>query len=297
MGAEVTRKKFTWPLTAALVLALGVASWAIGRFLLHPAQKIAQQNVAVSPTVSVEPSSTARPQATSPNQADALELAARLPASAATSATIVPQVVTPIRTHSSRPSKHTISSGQQAECTRWHCCCPSWRSKSSQASLSLPTLNTARNSQPKAQPSSSQASSQRGDSSVPVELERANERVARNDREVNSGTPSVQQPPEEKHREPPIEPPSSRPVLGPTLISWSGFVNHERTVTLELPGTPGMVEIPRTYSRKVGMVEPPTSDNGWRRVVLRIMGNGEVSIIVRWWPQSSSIATNAAGQR
>src|SRR5262249_55035214 len=146
--------------------------------------------------------------------------------------------------------------------------------------------------------SSQTASTQTSDTagpqtSVPPELERANGRVVRNDNDSQQNR-GVQQLPEEKRREPPIEPAGSRPALGPTLITWSGFVNRERTVTLELPGTPGLVEIPRSYSKKVGMVEPPTIDNGWRRVVLRVFGDGEVSIVVRWWPQSNSVATNAA---
>jgi serine/threonine protein kinase len=305
---EVTRKKFTWPRTAALVLALGIGAWAIGKFLLHPAQDIAQRPIAVSPTPSVEPSSTVRPQATSPNQPDALELAARLPASAITSPTIVPQVVSPIRSHAPRIAKRAAAAGSRRSAPESPIATHRGSkagNHGSQTALSLPTLNTPRASQPKnrqsaPEPSSSQTSDSSGpaaQTSVPPELERANGRVARNDHETNAGTPSVQQPPEERHREPPIEPPSGRPVMGPTLISWSGFVNHERTVTLELPGTPGTVEIPRSYSRKVGMVEPPTSDNGWRRVVLRIIGDGEVSIVVRWWPQSSSVATNAGAQR
>jgi len=83
---------------------------------------------------------------------------------------------------------------------------------------------------------------------------------------------------------------SAREVYAPKLIMWSGYVDRERTVTLELPGVPGTVEVPRGYTKRVGMVEPPNFDNGWRRVVLRVYGRGEVSVVIRWWPRASQVA-------
>jgi hypothetical protein len=68
------------------------------------------------------------------------------------------------------------------------------------------------------------------------------------------------------------------------LFHWSGRVNYEREITIELPGAPGTVEIPRAYRKRVGVIEPPSANNGWRFVVLRVFGQGGVSIIVRWWP-------------
>ncbi len=72
--------------------------------------------------------------------------------------------------------------------------------------------------------------------------------------------------------------------IGPKLIQWHGYVNREREITIEMPGVPGLVEIPRLYRNRVGVVEPPGADNQWRSVVLRVFGRGNVSIIIRWWP-------------
>lgn len=96
---------------------------------------------------------------------------------------------------------------------------------------------------------------------------------------------------------PPPEPPSEaddrppvRTLLGPKVITWSGRVIRERKVTLELPGLPGMVEIPRKHSKRVGMIEPPSPDNNWRRVVLRVFGDGQVFFVIRWWPSAPNAA-------
>ena len=79
--------------------------------------------------------------------------------------------------------------------------------------------------------------------------------------------------------------PTATPVLSePKLISWQGRVYGTREITLELPGVPGMLDIPRDYRKKVGVIEPPSPSNGWRRTVLRVFGNGDVSLIVRWLP-------------
>jgi serine/threonine protein kinase len=72
--------------------------------------------------------------------------------------------------------------------------------------------------------------------------------------------------------------------IGPKLYHWSGRVNDEREITIELPGVPGTVEVPRAYRDRVGVIEPPSANNRWSCVVLRVFGRGGVSIIVRWWP-------------
>jgi hypothetical protein len=56
-----------------------------------------------------------------------------------------------------------------------------------------------------------------------------------------------------------------------------------------MPGVPGMVDIPRDYRKKVGVIEPPSPRNGWRRAVLRVFGNGDVALIVRWLPHRDSL--------
>ena len=73
--------------------------------------------------------------------------------------------------------------------------------------------------------------------------------------------------------------------IGPKLIQWSGRVNGEREVLIDLPGTPGTLEIPRVYRKRVGMIEPPSASNRWRCVRLRVFGEGGVSFVVRWWPK------------
>jgi serine/threonine protein kinase len=72
--------------------------------------------------------------------------------------------------------------------------------------------------------------------------------------------------------------------IGPQLIQWRGAVNRERVIKIEMPGVPGMIEIPRVYRDRVGVVEPPGENNSWSCAVLRIFGRGSVSILVRWWP-------------
>lgn len=78
--------------------------------------------------------------------------------------------------------------------------------------------------------------------------------------------------------------------IGPKLIQWSGRVRGEREVTIDLPGTPGMLEIPRVYRNRVAMIEPPSASNRWRFARLRVFGDGGVSFVVRWWPNSTPMS-------
>ncbi|MBO0861588.1 MAG: protein kinase [Chloracidobacterium sp.] len=78
-------------------------------------------------------------------------------------------------------------------------------------------------------------------------------------------------------------------IVGPKLYQWSGRVNNEREITIELPGVPGTVEIPRAYRDRVGVVEPPSAHNRWSCVVLRIIGRGGFSFVIRWWPSAHRV--------
>jgi serine/threonine protein kinase len=78
--------------------------------------------------------------------------------------------------------------------------------------------------------------------------------------------------------------------IGPKLYQWSGRVDYQREITIELPGVPGTVEIPRAFRDRVGVIEPPSVNNRWSCVVLRVFGRGGVSIIVRWWPAARKAA-------
>ncbi|MEO6725265.1 MAG: protein kinase [Blastocatellia bacterium] len=75
--------------------------------------------------------------------------------------------------------------------------------------------------------------------------------------------------------------------LGPKLIQWSGSVTREREVTIDLPGVPGILEIPRVYRNRIGIVQPPSASNGWRTATVRVFGQGGVSFVVRWWPMGT----------
>jgi serine/threonine protein kinase len=73
-------------------------------------------------------------------------------------------------------------------------------------------------------------------------------------------------------------------TVRPRLYQWSGRVEYQREITIELPGVPGTVEIPRAFRHRVGVIEPPSAANRWNFVVLRIFGRGGVSFVIRWWP-------------
>jgi serine/threonine protein kinase len=77
--------------------------------------------------------------------------------------------------------------------------------------------------------------------------------------------------------------------LGPRLIQWNGDVTSERVITIEMPGVPGTIEIPRAYRNRVGVIESPSHNNNWRYAVLRVFGQGPVTILVRWWPMASKM--------
>ncbi|HYE74340.1 MAG TPA: hypothetical protein VEF04_13460, partial [Blastocatellia bacterium] len=83
-------------------------------------------------------------------------------------------------------------------------------------------------------------------------------------------------------------PQHSVPETEPKLYSWRGEVDRVRHVTIEMPGEPGTIQIPRDFRKRVGVVEPPSPSNGWRRVVLRVFGDGLVSVILRWYPNRRS---------
>jgi hypothetical protein len=67
-----------------------------------------------------------------------------------------------------------------------------------------------------------------------------------------------------------------------------------REITIEMPGGPGVIEIPRVYRDRVGVIEPPSAENRWRCAVLRIFGRGQVSFVMRWWPVTPEMRSASA---
>jgi hypothetical protein len=61
-------------------------------------------------------------------------------------------------------------------------------------------------------------------------------------------------------------------------------------VKIDMPGVPGKIEISQAPGFSVEIIEPPTAANNWRHVTLRILGQGDVSFRLRWWPISGSTA-------
>ncbi len=126
------------------------------------------------------------------------------------------------------------------------------------------------------------------------------DRIASN-RSRSEGDDNHRRYPDVRSQEPDNNPDDDEPYreeprqIGPKLIQWSGSVNREREIIIELPGVPGTLEIPRVYRNRVGMVEPPSASNRWRCAKLRVFGKGGVSIVVRWWPSSSQYS-RLAGQ-
>jgi Protein kinase domain len=88
----------------------------------------------------------------------------------------------------------------------------------------------------------------------------------------------------------PYDDDDGRQRLGPRLIQWNGDVFNERVIKIEMPGVPGTIEIPRVYRDRVGVIESPSHNNNWRYAVLRVFGQGSVTILVRWWPMASKMA-------
>ena len=75
-----------------------------------------------------------------------------------------------------------------------------------------------------------------------------------------------------------------------TLI-WSGRLQKNGTVVLDggvasqgsltgdLPGVPVMIEI---ESKDVGVAEPPSTGNGWKRITLRSNKNINATVTIHW---------------
>ncbi len=88
-----------------------------------------------------------------------------------------------------------------------------------------------------------------------------------------------------KRQDQPQRPTEIMPLPEPKVFAWQGRVNGVREITLDMPGTPGSVEIPPTFRKRIGIIEPPSPGNKWRKLVLRVFGDGDVSLVVRWMPR------------
>jgi serine/threonine protein kinase len=78
--------------------------------------------------------------------------------------------------------------------------------------------------------------------------------------------------------------------MRPRMLQWSGTISRERVVKIDMPGVPGKIEISQAPGFSIEIIEPPTAANNWRHVTLRILGQGDVSFRLRWWPISRSTA-------
>jgi serine/threonine protein kinase len=78
--------------------------------------------------------------------------------------------------------------------------------------------------------------------------------------------------------------------IKPKMLQWSGTVSRERVVKIDMPGVPGKIEISRASGCSVEITEPPTAANKWRQVTLRVLGQGDASFRLQWWPISRSTA-------
>lgn len=120
---------------------------------------------------------------------------------------------------------------------------------------------------------------------APIEVATNSDRTERDEAEAKAPqTPPVRRPEQRIEN----TPQASAPDAEPKLYSWRGEVDRVRHVTIEMPGEPGTIQIPRDFRKRVGVVEPPSPSNGWRRVVLRVFGDGLVSVILRWYPNRRS---------
>jgi serine/threonine protein kinase len=290
---------------AALLLMISAGGILFGRHLINSqrASTATRENAVLTPSPSSTVQNGEQGSLMPGSDADALELAARLSQittipGKATSSQALPvssqygPVVKPSSSLNGNVSRPTSTSTTTAPAPP--------RAKPQSPPVPLPSVVATRIPQPNSQPEITQAP--RKDESRQIYRQKPDETVAQNQRtddEVQRSEPeNIRDNDSDNHR-PSATIPSRRgnsprrnndleeeseDQIGPKLIQWSGAVNRERVIKIEMPGVPGMIEIPRVYRDRVGVVEAPGERNSWSCAVLRIFGRGSVSILVRWWP-------------
>jgi serine/threonine protein kinase len=310
------RRRFTATAAAALLLATLTGALLFGKHLTSLRSRSAmmpENTAAISPL----------PDATFGSDADSLELAARFPSQTGVANPISSPSPSPTYILRTRPlisvSSNSIANDRIATRPTVHSPTPAPaptpvtpKAHPQMPPPPSPNIANARLPQPESEPDASQAPRREDDTVLQQGAEditghrpnqndnasnRPNRKADRDDdydsiRNRGNDAGSLRHPPDHADRDDDEEDYSAR--IGPKLIQWSGYVRYEREITIEMPGVPGRVEIPRVYRDRVGVVEPPSASNRWQCVVLRVFGRGNVSIVIRWWPATSRLARLSA---
>ncbi len=300
------RRRFTMA-AAGLVVVISAAGLLLGKRLLGSSGAPAQS--AENVQVVASPSSTPPVQSpvTAPgSDADSLELAARMSASGnspggpSSPAPVAaqPMVTRPINaTRSPAPAaaekpRSTRTSTQPATIPT----APK-QSQPKNPPVPTPTIAASRVPPPLSQPDLTQAprkiepdQNENRQNSQPAREEVAADSSRRRPHPEIENRRTETQPASDQNQDNDDATKNEKESFGPKLIQWSGRVNREREIRIEMPGVPGTIEIPRVYRDRVGIVEPPSASNDWRLAILRIYGRGNVSILVRWWPLGVSVS-------
>jgi serine/threonine protein kinase len=316
LGSVHNRRRFS-AVAAIVLLLLAVSGILLGRNLFSSGDEQLQDQgnltATASPSASVTPhQSGAGGIWSAGSDADALELAARqsqynsavdnseqrssTPASPDVRKTALPLPNQPVRTEPSNRLSSKKEGNNPKHSINSIIALPSPPKTSPQSPEPvLPTIIANRDQKPESEPDPMQGPRRKV----------SEDEIAMADRQYPSGDTAEPRRSGDKYRDrngatgrrsPRDEDSAGRPSddwgeeeaerIGPQLIQWRGRVDDLRIVRLEMPGVPGVIEIPRIYRDRVGVVEPPCEENGWRSAVLRIFGRGSVSIVVRWWPMS-----------
>ncbi len=149
------------------------------------------------------------------------------------------------------------------------------------ADLSKTTMQPAQPvEQPSAQPPAAQLQVTQQTSEPPI----AKPNAQLNSLQSAKNEIGRQEPQPEKKDDKESQPTQSAQSIKAKTLQWSGTVDRERTVKIDMPGVPGKLEVNHTSGCRVEITEPPNAANNWGQVTLRILGQGDVSFRLRWAP-------------